>query len=90
MTSLHYAAVNDHKDMVELLLVNRADVNSHENDFGWTPLCVFRRKSDTIPILIGQGSNPFRTLFRFNSDRVPGVIRTVFRCRRNGVRNGSE
>jgi hypothetical protein len=52
--------------------------------------CVFRRKSDAIPILIGQRSNPIRTLFRFNSDSVPGVIRTVFRHRRNGVRNGSE
>jgi hypothetical protein len=48
--------------------------------------CVFRAILDVIPILFGQHSDSFWTLFRFNSDSVPGVIWTVFRHRRNGQR----
>ena len=79
--------------LVEYLLVGRnmSELAKHLGlDRSTIQYCVFRRKSDMIPILFGQRSNPFRTPFRFNSDSVPGVIRTVFRHRRNGVQNGSE
>jgi ankyrin repeat protein len=36
-TALHFAASNDHKNLVELLLANQADVNAKAKD-GWTPL----------------------------------------------------
>ena len=52
--------------------------------------CVFRGKSDMLPIQFGQRSDPIRTLCRRNSDSVPGNIRTVFGGRRHGVRNESE
>jgi hypothetical protein len=37
MTPLHYAAAYGHKDVAELLLANKADVNAKDNQ-GWTPL----------------------------------------------------
>ena len=59
--------------------------------------CVFRRKSDRIPILFGQGSDPFRTLFRFNSDSVPrlfgqfsGTVGTVSEMGRNDPVGGGD
>jgi hypothetical protein len=33
--------------------------------------CVFRRNSDSDPILVGQRSDFSRTVIRFNSDAVP-------------------
>jgi len=36
-TPLHYVAGNDHKDVAELLLADKADVNA-KDDTGWTPL----------------------------------------------------
>ena len=37
LTPLHWAAIQGHKDMVELLLANKADVNARDN-YGWTAL----------------------------------------------------
>ena len=37
MTLLHYAALKNHKDLAELLLANKADVNAKDN-YGNTPL----------------------------------------------------
>ena len=54
----------------------------------WLGLCIFRRISDRVPILVGPPSDSFRTRCRFNSDSVPGDIRTVFRPDRMAVRNG--
>ena len=37
MTPLHWAEQEGHKDMAELLLANRAEINAKDNN-GWTPL----------------------------------------------------
>src|SRR5580704_5644017 len=51
-TPLHYAAMRGHKDVVELLLANGADVNAEDN-FGETPLhCAADGNKDLVALLL--------------------------------------
>lgn len=51
-TPLHFAAFNGHKDVVELLLASRADVNAKDNE-GYTPLhwAAERGREDVVEFL---------------------------------------
>jgi ankyrin repeat protein len=56
-TPLHYAAMRGHKDVVELLLANGADVNAEDN-FGETPLhCAADGNKDLVALLLSKGAN---------------------------------
>jgi hypothetical protein len=55
-TALHFAAASGHKDVVELLLANKAEVNSKDG-FGRTPysLAVFGHQKDVAKLLHQHG-----------------------------------
>jgi hypothetical protein len=55
---LHLAAQNGHKDMVELLLANNANVNANSKN-NWTPLqeAVIRRHKDVAEFLVSNQAN---------------------------------
>jgi ankyrin repeat protein len=57
-TPLHLAAENGHKDVVELLLANNADVNARSNG-DWTPLqnAVVRGNKDVAELLLANGAD---------------------------------
>jgi ankyrin repeat protein len=52
-TPLHYAAMNDHKDVAQLLLENKADVNARTSD-DWTPLhfAALNNHKDLVQLLL--------------------------------------
>jgi hypothetical protein len=54
-TPLHWAVLNDHKEAVELMLANRADVNARKNN-GDSPLhwAAVRNHSDMVELLLAH------------------------------------
>jgi len=57
-TPLHFASWNGHKDVAELLLANKADVNA-TNNLGWTPLHVAVRydHKDVVELLLASNAD---------------------------------
>jgi ankyrin repeat protein len=56
---LHEAAVNGHKDVVELLLAKGADVNAKDRNGNMTPLHwgVWSYKKDVVELLLANGAD---------------------------------
>jgi len=56
MTPLHYAAQRGSKDVAELLLADKAEVNA-PNNYGWTPLhfAVYNGHNDVEELLRQHG-----------------------------------
>ncbi|XP_055848375.1 alpha-latrotoxin-Lhe1a-like [Episyrphus balteatus] len=56
-TPLHFAAMNGHKEIVEMLLNKGANIHA-KNEYGGTALqaAVFRKQSDTIELLLDRGA----------------------------------
>lgn len=59
LTSLHWAALKGHVDVVAALLEHHADVDSQGNDYAWTPLMVASAagEMDVARILLDHGAN---------------------------------
>jgi hypothetical protein len=57
-TALHFAVENGHKDIAELLLVNKADVEAKAYG-GWTPLlnAVFGGHKDVVELLLAHNAD---------------------------------
>lgn len=57
-TPLHWAAAKGHKDVVELLLANKADADATES-FGWTPLhwAANNGRRDVVELLLASKAN---------------------------------
>jgi len=57
-TCLHWAALENHKDVVEFLVINGAEVNAKGN-WDWTPLHVAARKGhkEIVKFLISNGAD---------------------------------
>jgi ankyrin repeat protein len=57
-TALHYAAAYDHKDVAELLLASKADVNAR-TERGFTPLhvAVYYGQRDLVALLLAHGAS---------------------------------
>ena len=55
LTPLHWRRLNGHKDVAELLLANKADVNAKDND-GETPLhmAAFKGHKDVAELLLAN------------------------------------
>jgi ankyrin repeat protein len=58
LTPLHWAAENGHRDVAELLLANKADVNAKDNN-GYTPLSWAAKAGhkDVAELLLANGAN---------------------------------
>jgi len=57
-TALTFAAGNGHVEIVQLLIAAGADVNAHEDAFGWTPLITAASKHpDVVDALIAAGAD---------------------------------
>jgi ankyrin repeat protein len=69
-TPLHYAAMNGHKDVAELLLANKADVNAREKFSGRTPLhyAAYAGHKDMVELLL---ANKADVNARENADWTP-------------------
>jgi hypothetical protein len=57
-TPLHYAAKDGHKDVAELLLANKAEVDAKDNS-GWTPLhaAAFNGHKEVAKLLLAHGAD---------------------------------
>jgi len=85
-TALHYAAMKGHKDVAELLLANKADVNATDKH-GFTPLhgAAFSGQKDMVELLLAnkaevnakdnKGETPLRLALDKGHKKVADLLR---------------
>ena len=71
---MHYATTDEHKEIIELLINNGADINAVDNEFGMTPLfsVAIDVQEDALCTLIENGAE---VNISDNYGRTP-----IFRC----------